>query len=384
MANISSSASDSKLHFENIDILRGFAAIIVMLYHVVVLGNFITFPHWGPFQIIRNGWMGVILFFVISGFVITLSLGRENITNPITVRVNFMVRRWFRIAPLYYFTILIFVSFLQPHLIFLPARSLAAHFGTHLLFIHNLFPQTQGSIDGPNWTIALEMQFYLLMALLIRKLFTWKISKLAVLFCLSAWIWRFSTTLYLEPGNSDSNIQSYLSNLLPGVLDQFLVGILLAILWIRSEKENSKFSKLLEKSARNFSILFLVFIVLFSLCLRMVTHIDYWGSTLMIVFFRSLLAITFGLLVLASITFPIKKLPFLLPFRYLGKISYGIYLWHIIVLSTILDRMPWLSGYKLMLTVCGFTLSLASMSYHLIEKPMITKGQAFLKMRNKS
>ena len=84
MANISSSASDSKLHFENIDILRGFAAIIVMLYHVVVLGNFITFPHWGPFQIIRNGWMGVILFFVISGFVITLSLGRENITNPIT------------------------------------------------------------------------------------------------------------------------------------------------------------------------------------------------------------------------------------------------------------------------------------------------------------
>jgi peptidoglycan/LPS O-acetylase OafA/YrhL len=381
MAQLHGSELNPRIHFERIDILRGVAAIMVMLYHVIVIGNFTTFPSWGPFQILRNGWMGVNLFFVISGFVITLSLSREKIAKPNKARLNFMTRRWFRIAPLYYFTIFIFIAFLQPHLLFLSAKSMAAHFGTHALFLHNLHPQTTGSIVGPNWTVALEMQFYLLMSFLITILFTWNRFKLLLIFVLSAWIWRYSTTLYLEPGKSVVNDQSILSNMLPGTLDQFFVGILLALLWLSSRETESKLSKRFERSALNCLLYMCLFSVSFAFNLYLLSHTNYWSNTLMIVFYKTMLAFSFGLLVLAFMTIPNKRFVIDLPLQYLGRISYGIYLWHIIVLVTIMERMPWLIGYKLMFIVSAISISLASMSYHLIEKPMIEKGSLIVRSR---
>jgi peptidoglycan/LPS O-acetylase OafA/YrhL len=94
-----------------------------------------------------------------------------------------------------------------------------------------------------------------------------------------------------------------------------------------------------------------------------------------------MLAFSFGLLVLAFMTIPNKRFVIDLPLQYLGRISYGIYLWHIIVLVTIMERMPWLIGYKLMFIVSAISISLASMSYHLIEKPMIEKGSLIVRSR---
>lgn len=371
----------ARSYFDNIDLLRGMAASAVMLYHIVVIGNFTTFPNWGPFEIVRNGWMGVDLFFVISGFVITLSLSRENLSTPRRARLNFMTRRWFRIAPLYYFTIIVFITFLQPHLIFLSGKSIAAHFGSHLVFLHNLLPQTHGSIVGPNWTIALEMQFYLFMALLITQIFSWKKTKLIFTFILVAWIWRFSTTLFLKPGESNANNQSIFSQMLPGTLDEFLVGILVARLWIESKDINGKYKERFEKRLFNCGVYFSIFIVTFIVNINFLRSVNYWAETSMIVFFRTSLAISFGFLLMAFITLPNWRFKFDTPFKYLGKISYGIYLWHIIVLSTILDRMPWVSGYKLIIVVTGLTVVLSIASYHLIEKPMIAKGYSIIKTR---
>jgi len=61
------------LYFENIDLLRAFAAISVLVYHVIELSSWKSFPINGLLSWFRIGWMGVDLFFVISGFVITLS-----------------------------------------------------------------------------------------------------------------------------------------------------------------------------------------------------------------------------------------------------------------------------------------------------------------------
>ena len=62
-----------KLYFENIDLLRGFAALSVLVYHVIELSAWKDFPISGPLVWFRLGWMGVDLFFVISGMVIGLS-----------------------------------------------------------------------------------------------------------------------------------------------------------------------------------------------------------------------------------------------------------------------------------------------------------------------
>jgi peptidoglycan/LPS O-acetylase OafA/YrhL len=63
------------------------------------------------------------------------------------------------------------------------------------------------------------------------------------------------------------------------------------------------------------------------------------------------------------------------PVRYLGVISYGIYLWHVIVILT-LKKFPDLSsGNRLILTL-AFTIVLASASWHLIEKPLSRRVRA--------
>ena len=59
--------------FENINLLRAFAAIAVVVYHVIETMNWSAFPINGPLLTFRIGWIGVDLFFVISGFVITRS-----------------------------------------------------------------------------------------------------------------------------------------------------------------------------------------------------------------------------------------------------------------------------------------------------------------------
>ena len=353
-----------------------------MLYHIATIGNFVAFPETGPFQIIRNGWMGVDLFFVISGFVITLSLSREDLNDLKKARINFMTRRWYRIAPLYYFTIVIFISFLQPHLLFLSAKSIAAHFGSHAIFLHNLIPQTHGSIVGPNWTVALEMQFYLLMAFLIVKIFGRNNLKVLLVMIVCSWSWRLMTTFFLEPGSSNPRNQSILSNMLPGTLHEFSVGILIAILWINSQNEESKLRKYFEIRLNNFFLYSCSFVILFGLNLTLLKNTNYWSSVYMIVFFKTSLAISFGLLLMAIISLKQKNHLIGKLLKYLGKISYGIYLWHIIVLSTVLDRMPWLAGYKLMLIVTGITLILSIMSYHLMEKPMIASGHLKVMKKN--
>jgi len=59
--------------FPAVDVLRGIAALLVLGYHVVEIGKWASFPVTGPALLVRVGWIGVDMFFVISGFVIGLS-----------------------------------------------------------------------------------------------------------------------------------------------------------------------------------------------------------------------------------------------------------------------------------------------------------------------
>ena len=79
--------------FENINLLRAFAATAVVVYHVIEYANWSSFPADGPLLTFRIGWIGVDLFFVISGFVITrsaLALWRQ---DPATFARRYWARR---------------------------------------------------------------------------------------------------------------------------------------------------------------------------------------------------------------------------------------------------------------------------------------------------
>ena len=66
------------------------------------------------------------------------------------------------------------------------------------------------------------------------------------------------------------------------------------------------------------------------------------------------------------------------PFRYLGEISYGIYLWHLPVLLTLLEKTTWQGGRLLGATMI-FTIILASLSWHGFEKLWLTKSNEKVK-----
>src|SRR5215471_4076999 len=100
--------------FENINLLRAFAAIAVVVYHVIEFGHWTAFPREGPLLVFRIGWIGVDLFFVISGFVITRSAIGMWRQDPEHFRARYSARRIARIVPLYLLTCILWVAFFMP------------------------------------------------------------------------------------------------------------------------------------------------------------------------------------------------------------------------------------------------------------------------------
>ncbi|MGH9466978.1 MAG: acyltransferase family protein, partial [Terriglobales bacterium] len=144
-------------HIPSLDGLRGLAIALVLLHHCA--------PRLGPLGLGAEadwGWIGVNLFFVLSGFLITGILLDER-EQPHLFR-NFYVRRGLRIWPLYFLVVpLVYFTF-GPHANWRGAEPGWPYF---LIYIQNLAPGLTGSLY-PTWSLAIEEQFYLVWAPLVR------------------------------------------------------------------------------------------------------------------------------------------------------------------------------------------------------------------------
>lgn len=152
---------------ENINLLRAFAAIGVVVYLVIELTNWTAFPSTGPLLAFRVGGFGVDLFFVISGLVITRSALALWQRDRSTFRRHYWSHRLSRIVPLYVLTGALWIAFFWPGFFSEAPQRIIGQIVSHLTFTHSFWPSTFDSIDGVNWTLALEMQFYLAVALLV-------------------------------------------------------------------------------------------------------------------------------------------------------------------------------------------------------------------------
>lgn len=154
-------------HFPQLDGIRGVAIAIVLVGHLLSLNIGFGFEKLGPLPPI-----GVDLFFVLSGFLITNNLLQARSKDHFFK--NFYARRALRIAPLY-FALLIFVFGIANHR--LTALSFSAqkvHWQVFALYLQNLYYR-QASELGPlclavTWSLAVEEQFYMVWPLLVSKL----------------------------------------------------------------------------------------------------------------------------------------------------------------------------------------------------------------------
>lgn len=108
--------------FENINLLRAFAATAVVVYHVIEFTHWKSFPITGPLLTFRIGWIGVDLFFVISGFVITSSALALYRKDGSEFHRTYWTRRLSRIVPLYVLTGALWIVFFGQDLLDQPVR----------------------------------------------------------------------------------------------------------------------------------------------------------------------------------------------------------------------------------------------------------------------
>lgn len=162
-------------HFKSIDQLRGIAIIMVLVHHSFGYslsispvppepGMFLSISKTLDFlfhRTIANGFFGVMIFFVLSGFCIRWShIKTKNFTWK-----SFYQRRFFRIIPAYWVWLVIGATI---------AHSEMYDIVLHALLLHNLSESTYHSIIAPFWSIAIEWQIYLIypLILLICKKFS--------------------------------------------------------------------------------------------------------------------------------------------------------------------------------------------------------------------
>jgi peptidoglycan/LPS O-acetylase OafA/YrhL len=361
------------VNFPAIDVLRALAALSVVVYHVIEMGQWSGFATQGPLVVFRYGWAGVNLFLVISGFVIGLTALNGFARDGSAFQRPFVRRRLARVVPLYLLTGLVYVLLVESSLLFAPVSRQLTHFGSHLLFLHNLNPDTYGTINGPNWSVALEMQFYLAVLLLTPWLARWNPWRMLLAAVLFSALYRWVTTLFLPPGASVVHEQHVAAIQLPGVLDHFALGIFLARA-VRGEAGAWWQARLTPSWAHclQFAAVAAVLVGAAGWLLR---SGSYWDRPSMIVGFPLLLALGLAAVVMTAIAFPAPRAALLQPLRYPGIISYGIYLWHAPVLLSLLGRYPTLREGRLLVTTLVCTLLLAAFSWHAFEKPWIRRSQ---------
>ena len=148
---------------------RGVAIVLVVLYHCVdsfVPKDAALIPV-GPFDLatpILSGWMGVNLFFVLSGFLITHHLLRRWHEAPVTRDLKqFLLKRFLRIVPTYYVVLAIAAAGVVPHYV-IDDHLLGLQVAWHLVFLQDYLPS---SILGPFWSLGVEEKFYLAMPIVL-------------------------------------------------------------------------------------------------------------------------------------------------------------------------------------------------------------------------
>jgi peptidoglycan/LPS O-acetylase OafA/YrhL len=336
---------------KSLDGLRGIAILLVLTYHLFNVGFL------NPF--FSFGWMGVELFFVLSGFLITgILLDTRFQKNFIR---SFLIRRALRTLPLYYAVLAIF-AIIAPH--FSPTKwfpEYQVYFWTHT---SNILFSTIGSFRplGHFWSLAIEEQFYLLWPFVIL-LFTHRLFTHGKLIALTIFLIAFGIFLRSYPGASHLIITVPFMH-----LDGILIGALVAIL-VRTHR-GWLFGNI-ERIFAVCTLLFVGFIWFATNAGRLLPNPATW--TVEAIFFGSLMVLSLK----SSFIERMLSNKFLFFF---GKYSYGMYVFN----SILYHFTNWAGADRLtenqkLIPYAGvflLTVALSYLSYNLFEI-------RFLKLKSK-
>jgi peptidoglycan/LPS O-acetylase OafA/YrhL len=341
-----------------LDALRCFAVTAVVIAHL-----------WHPVGRLELASLGVRLFFVLSGFLITGILldcrhasPRLSTSGLLLVR-QFYVRRFLRIFPIYY---LVIAVALARNLA--PIRDIWPWLVTYTTNVRITLFDTWGGPFGPFWSLAVEEQFYLLWPWVVlfapRK---WLMPVLLVGIA-AAPLYRWYA-FYRFPFDI-MGMDFKAATLTPGNLDTLGAGALVALLW-RSDISREVVHRRLTQSFLPLGIsLHLLLLTGYYFRITPVAFFAFADVASAMVFAWLVTGAALGFGGVAGRVLESR------PFVYIGKISYGIYVYHSFapsVLASIFERLgipfigPGLSSSAL---ASGLTLIVSVLSWRFLESPI--------------
>ena len=337
-----------------LDGIRAFAILWVSITHLrfdrtLLPGSFLQ-------ELSVEGLDGVTLFFVVSGFLITtLLLREEESTQRIGLRAYF-IRRGFRILP----ASLTYLATLLAVLLATGTRPQWPEWIGALLFFRNLVPTNQDYVTGHFWSLSVEEQFYFLwppiLVLTSRRLRL----PLTLLLILAAPVWRYIAwknhlAAYSETGRLDM------------MYDSILMGALLAQL-----QRLPRFRALLDSVPLPGVLLAMGCFGFLALSIRMLPpgNLGFLATTPV----QLLCALVILKILIEDRCPAVNRVLEFPPVSWLGRISYSLYLWHVPFVYTWIPDFP---GHILVRVI--LSLAAAWLSYRFIEQPMLRLRQRFLK-----
>jgi peptidoglycan/LPS O-acetylase OafA/YrhL len=360
--------------------------------HVVVAGLDITFL-W------NYGQSGIHLFFVLSGFLLFTPYARAMLNGrPAPSTKRFFQRRALRILPAYWVCLAI-LSATQFGQLASPAG--LANIGVHLLMLHDDVASMNRAINGPFWTLAIEAQFYL-----VLPIFAWAIARF-VGATRSRWrvvIGVLAVVLgALALRSVDEVVQGHFEHI-PGIrgdvaklfvhatlgvqgkyLEVFALGMLCSVLYLTAQEESRRMRRRLPWIG--------VALVLAALVTMIgLAHLDMRQDILTPPYFMFthafdplviggplLTGLPYAALTLGVLWAPrwLRAIFEAWPLRFIGLISYSLYLWHLPILAFASRYAVALPqdvriGFEVFI---GFAVAVpvAYLSYQLVERPFLAR-----------
>jgi peptidoglycan/LPS O-acetylase OafA/YrhL len=369
----------SILYFDKLDVYRFFSAMMVVIYHAynswVEHFGLISFMvrsedptklnRKGKYisAVIENGSYGVEIFFVISGFLITTLLLKEKQANRNISIFKFYARRSLRIWPLYYFIIAI-----APLLINWKGQTYYPNYYANIFFYNNFDTAANHYWVFPMahfWSLCIEEHFYIFWPFVIAFVPNKHLVKTFGILILVSIIYR----AYTISGNPNPWYPIYLNTF--ARFDAIVAGALVAYIhFVNPIKLNiSKVSRL---------IVYAIFVLAYA------NVVVFNWSNFFEACFKKYFFIAITLFSMVNYLFNEQPLFEFLnnkPIRYFGKVSFGIYVYGLIVLEIIIYKiiLPYhITNWALyLLIVVAASLLIPIISYECFEKQVLKLKKHF-------